>query len=180
LWIQDFGESVLPVAEHFDQQTLCHPHFGAHALRNVVPAGRIGSRADDKCMNQAVRRDEPGGSRKCCERGVTERASRWFQRHPSAPSQTAQWPTGCILILRKPGTQRRPEGGNDETLNEFHGDRCGRAILVNNYAARRSYIVLPKLVGDAPRSWVASGDPKLGFAESAQRGTSYTLSEIIR
>jgi hypothetical protein len=43
------------------------------------------------------------------------------------------------------------------------GINGGRAILVNNYAARRSYIVLPKLVGDAPKSWVASGDPKLGF-----------------
>ena len=48
-------------------------------------------------------------------------------------------------------------------LRMLSGINGGRAILVNNYAARRSYIVLPKLVGDAPRSWVASGDPKLGF-----------------
>jgi hypothetical protein len=45
-------------------------------------------------------------------------------------------------------------------LNGING---GRAILVNNYGARRGYIVLPKLVGDAPKSWVASGDPKLAF-----------------
>ena len=43
------------------------------------------------------------------------------------------------------------------------GINGGRAILVNNYASGRSYIVLPKLVGDPPKSWVASGDPKLGF-----------------
>jgi hypothetical protein len=46
------------------------------------------------------------------------------------------------------------------TLSGISG---GRVILVNNYAARRSYIVLPRLVGDAPKSWVASGDPKLAF-----------------
>ena len=37
------------------------------------------------------------------------------------------------------------------------------ALIVNNYDARRSYIVLPKSVGDAPKSWVASGVAKLGF-----------------
>ena len=37
------------------------------------------------------------------------------------------------------------------------------AILVNNYAANRSYIIMPKEVGDAPKSWMASGVPKLGF-----------------
>ena len=34
---------------------------------------------------------------------------------------------------------------------------------MGNYGARRSYIVLPKSVGDAPKDWVASGLPKLGF-----------------
>ncbi len=38
-----------------------------------------------------------------------------------------------------------------------------RALMVNNYAAGRSYIVLPKSVGDAPKSWVASGVSKLAF-----------------
>ena len=37
------------------------------------------------------------------------------------------------------------------------------AILVRNDAAKRSYIVLPKSTGDAPKNWVASGSPKLGF-----------------
>ena len=36
-------------------------------------------------------------------------------------------------------------------------------LIVSNYDAGRSYIVLPKSVGDAPKSWVASGVPKLGF-----------------
>ena len=34
---------------------------------------------------------------------------------------------------------------------------------MNNYDARRSYFVLPKSVGDAPKDWAASGVPKLGF-----------------
>ena len=37
------------------------------------------------------------------------------------------------------------------------------ALIVNNYDARRTYIVLPKSIGDAPKSWVASGTAKLGF-----------------
>jgi hypothetical protein len=36
-------------------------------------------------------------------------------------------------------------------------------LVVNNYDARRSYFVLPMAMGDAPKSWVASGEPKLGF-----------------
>ena len=43
------------------------------------------------------------------------------------------------------------------------GTNGGHAMIVNNYAAKRSYIVLPKQVGDAPKSWVASGQAKLGF-----------------
>jgi hypothetical protein len=43
------------------------------------------------------------------------------------------------------------------------GNTGVRALTVNNYEARRSYIVLPKSVGDAPKSWVASGVAKLGF-----------------
>ena len=43
------------------------------------------------------------------------------------------------------------------------GTNGGHAMIVNNYAAKRSYIVLPKQVGDAPKSWVASGEAKLGF-----------------
>jgi hypothetical protein len=37
------------------------------------------------------------------------------------------------------------------------------ALIVNNYDARRTYIVLPMSMGDAPKSWIASGAAKLGF-----------------
>jgi hypothetical protein len=37
------------------------------------------------------------------------------------------------------------------------------AMIVNNFDANRSYIVLPKSIGDAPKKWIASGEPKLGF-----------------
>jgi hypothetical protein len=43
------------------------------------------------------------------------------------------------------------------------GNTGNRALLVNNYATKRSYIVLPKSVGDAPKNWIASGEAKLGF-----------------
>jgi hypothetical protein len=86
-----------------------------------------------------------------------------FQRHAAVKCRMAGWPAGCTLLSRKAGTQRRPEGGNDETHNELRDDRCGRPDLVNNYGAKRTYIVLPKSVGDAPKSWVAAGVPKLSF-----------------
>jgi hypothetical protein len=38
-----------------------------------------------------------------------------------------------------------------------------QAILVSNSDAKRRYFVLPKAVGDAPKNWIASGVPKLGF-----------------
>ena len=43
------------------------------------------------------------------------------------------------------------------------GTNGGHAMIVNNYAARRGYIVLPKQVGDAPKSWLASGDAEVGL-----------------
>src|ERR1035437_2308073 len=56
--------------------------------------------------------------------------------------------------VMEPGTIRvRPLGGN-----------TGRAaVVVNNYDAKHTYIVLAKSVGDAPAKWIASGEPKLGF-----------------
>jgi hypothetical protein len=36
-------------------------------------------------------------------------------------------------------------------------------VTVHNFATKRSYIVLPKSTGDAPRKWIASGEPRLGF-----------------
>ena len=38
-----------------------------------------------------------------------------------------------------------------------------QALVVSNSDTKRSYVVLPKSIGDAPKSWVASGVPKLGF-----------------
>jgi hypothetical protein len=45
----------------------------------------------------------------------------------------------------------------------MNGNTGVRALMVNNYGAKRTYIVLPKSVGDAPKSWAAAGVPKLGF-----------------
>jgi hypothetical protein len=56
--------------------------------------------------------------------------------------------------VMEPGTIR---------VQVMSGNTGNRALIVNNYDARRSYIVLPKSIGDAPKSWVASGAPKLGF-----------------
>jgi hypothetical protein len=56
--------------------------------------------------------------------------------------------------VMEPGTIR---------VRMLSGTNGGHAMIVNNYAARRSYIVLPKQVGDAPKSWLASGEAKLGF-----------------
>jgi hypothetical protein len=38
-----------------------------------------------------------------------------------------------------------------------------QALVVSNSDTKRSYVVLPKAVGDAPKNWIASGVPKLGF-----------------
>ena len=43
------------------------------------------------------------------------------------------------------------------------GHTAKGAITVNNYATRRTYIVLPKSEGDAPRQWIESGQAKLAF-----------------
>jgi hypothetical protein len=43
------------------------------------------------------------------------------------------------------------------------GSTANMALIVTNYEAKRSYIVLPKSIGDAPKDWIASGAPKLGF-----------------
>lgn len=56
--------------------------------------------------------------------------------------------------VMKPGTIRvRTLGGNTSS----------RAVIVTNIHSKSSYIVLPKSVGDAPKTWVASGEPRLGF-----------------
>jgi hypothetical protein len=38
-----------------------------------------------------------------------------------------------------------------------------QALVVSNSDTKRSYVVLPKSIGDAPKNWIASGVPKLGF-----------------
>ena len=38
-----------------------------------------------------------------------------------------------------------------------------QTLMVSNSAAKRSYVVLPKLLNDAPKSWIAGGVPKLAF-----------------
>jgi hypothetical protein len=43
-------------------------------------------------------------------------------------------------------------------------NRSGAGIVaVRNDVTKRGYIVLPKSIGDAPKQWVASGSPILGF-----------------
>ena len=56
--------------------------------------------------------------------------------------------------VMEPGTIRV------QVMNRNSGSHI---LVVSNYDAKRSYFVLPKSVGDAPKSWVASGVPKLGF-----------------
>jgi hypothetical protein len=56
--------------------------------------------------------------------------------------------------VMEPGTIR---------IHQLKGNNSNMAVIVTNSAAKRSYIVLPKSVGDAPKKWIASGDPKLGF-----------------
>jgi hypothetical protein len=56
--------------------------------------------------------------------------------------------------VMEPGTIR---------VQTIGGTNGSFAILVNNYTANRSYIIMPKELGDAPKSWFASGAPKLGF-----------------
>ena len=43
------------------------------------------------------------------------------------------------------------------------GTGTNSTIVVSNSETRRSYLVLPKSVADAPKNWIASGVPKLGF-----------------
>ena len=38
-----------------------------------------------------------------------------------------------------------------------------QALVVSNSDTKRSYVVLPKATGDAPKNWIASGVPKLAF-----------------
>jgi hypothetical protein len=56
--------------------------------------------------------------------------------------------------VMEPGTIR---------VQEMNRNSGSHVLIVNNSDARRSYFVLPKALGDAPKSWVASGVPKLGF-----------------
>ena len=43
------------------------------------------------------------------------------------------------------------------------GNTGNESMIVNNYDAKRAYIVLPEAPRDAPKNWVASGMPRLGF-----------------
>ena len=43
------------------------------------------------------------------------------------------------------------------------GNTGSGALIVNNYEARHSYVVLPKSIGDVPKQWIASGQAKLSF-----------------
>ena len=45
----------------------------------------------------------------------------------------------------------------------FDGPTGSGPITVNNSATQRTYVVLPKSEGDAPKQWIKSGQAKLAF-----------------
>ena len=56
--------------------------------------------------------------------------------------------------VMEPGTIR---------VRTLSGSTGIRAILVTNFHSKSSYIVLPYGVDDPPKTWIAAGQPKLGF-----------------
>jgi hypothetical protein len=74
----------------------------------------------------------------------------------SAQTLTAEVPfafhVGSNVV--EPGTIRV------RVLNRNSGNSV---LVVNNSEAKRSYVVLPQSVADAPKNWQASGLPRLAF-----------------
>jgi hypothetical protein len=56
--------------------------------------------------------------------------------------------------VMEPGTIR---------VRVMNGNTGNSVLVVNNAAAKRTYVVLPQSLADAPKTWQASGLPKLGF-----------------
>ena len=56
--------------------------------------------------------------------------------------------------VMEPGTIR---------VRVMNGNTGNNALVVSNAGAKRTYVVLPQSVGDAPKKWQASGLPKLAF-----------------
>jgi hypothetical protein len=56
--------------------------------------------------------------------------------------------------VMEPGTIR---------VRMLNATRTSEAMIVSNYDAKRVYTVLPQSFRNAPKSWVASGEPKLAF-----------------
>jgi hypothetical protein len=56
--------------------------------------------------------------------------------------------------VMEPGTIR---------VQVMSGHTGNGALVISNSDAKRTYFVLPKSTGDAPKNWIASGEPKLGF-----------------
>ena len=56
--------------------------------------------------------------------------------------------------VMEPGTIRI------QVMSRYTGNQ---ALVVSNSDTKRTYVVLPKSTGDAPKNWIASGVPKLGF-----------------
>jgi hypothetical protein len=56
--------------------------------------------------------------------------------------------------VMEPGTIR---------VRVMNGNTGNSVLVVNNSEAKRSYVVLPQSVADAPKNWKASGLPKLAF-----------------
>ena len=56
--------------------------------------------------------------------------------------------------VMEPGTIR---------VRVMNGNTGNSVLVVNNSEAKRTYVVLPQSVADAPKNWKASGLPKLGF-----------------
>jgi hypothetical protein len=49
------------------------------------------------------------------------------------------------------------------TIRVRFSSDAGKMLIVDNYATKQAYIALPKSIGDAPKSWVESGQAKLAF-----------------
>ena len=56
--------------------------------------------------------------------------------------------------VMEPGTIR---------VRVINGTSTNSALVVSNSETRRSYVVLPRSVADAPKNWKAGGLPKLAF-----------------
>ena len=71
--------------------------------------------------------------------------------------------------VMEPGTIR---------VRMLNATRTSEAMIVSNYDAKRAYTVLPQSFRNAPKSWVASGEPEAGLR--LQHGSLRTGEDMVR